>query len=62
MKKKDYIKIAALVKRHFQVDEKWRKNGKTDWAIRLFVGGLIDHIKTTNPLFDEKKFKDTCGF
>ena len=62
MTKKDYIKIASLVKRYFGVDEAWRINPRADWAIRLFVGGLIDHLKTTNPKFDEEKFKDACGF
>lgn len=62
MTKKDYIAIAKLVNRHFSTDEKWRKNEKTDWAIRLFVGGLIDYCKQDNENFDEEKFKKACGF
>ena len=59
---KDYVAIAAAIKRHFGVDMAWRNNAGTDWAIRLFVGQLTDHMAKDNPRFDRIKFWAACGF
>ena len=60
--KKHYKAIAAMILRRFGVNESWRKETKTDWAIRLFVGELEDYFADDNPNFNREQFRTACGF
>lgn len=54
MTKKDYIKIAEVLKRHTGSEGV----GEYDNAVRAITSDLMIMLKNDNPLFNEEKFID----
>jgi hypothetical protein len=52
--KKDFIKIAKLIKNRYNLPIYSRD-------IRLFIPELCEYLKTTNGQFNEEAFKKACG-
>lgn len=54
LKKKDFIKLAELIKARVDLPVYSRD-------IRLFIPELCEYLKTTNKDFKETEFKQLCG-
>lgn len=59
MSRKDYVRIAALVRD--LGDTLSDPTQATDIAMRDFIGELANMLKEDNPNFDKQRFYEACG-
>lgn len=55
MSKKDYVRLAELIKRN-------GNPARADIMALPFIEGLCEMLKADNPRFDEARFKVSSGF
>ena len=63
MIKKDYIKLAELIKNERQYFKDWQEHGIGTIQVPLdhLLSGLCYILKSDNPLFNETKFREACN-
>lgn len=61
MTKKDYVKVAAMMKKLRKATGVYNAEGRTLVLAKDVEDGLADIFAEDNPLFDRERFIKACG-